>query len=1664
MTSDDHSCNLRLKIYFCERVGRKKKMAKSPTESASSLSLALNETGTLNDEDDIGFNKNRVVMAFFSLVYEINKLRICNQYYYFFQWIVTIVQISVTSFWPLFSDLSNPSIFNDVIGNIYSIVSFSRYSDLLTHKIPRLTIIFAVNLLIFLWLMFAMLYILSHNRNSKIITYLSAIIFHIVIYIFYVPTVATFGTSISLLERKGAVEIVAFIGLFIVFAFSSFLIYFSNISFCYLHSPNKALFTSYDGFGFVFIFITVAYQIIASHISIIINQWVMVVFVCIHVLLSAFMVMYSLQFPYVYLVANVMVCSFFTSTIINDLLTILYIFDINYPQYLRIIIPIIAFLIFCIVYGLIFNSIQKKHREIMNDEALSSKDTAVEYLDSLNINSLFSAIKFIRIGFSINSKYIFDGTITLNLANKFDNLYLWYFSASLFSFIPGECDNFSIALEKIKSHKIKGLAYNIRTLHLIRIYQYRNFNITVEYDKTFQKLQTVTATAISCIKKFWLYIAQIEGSHSSICNHDSNNNLPSAEVNSNDFESSEALSNLDTTGSTNASKTNSVNGENNPNQDSDNETLMNSKNNFNVSIKTLCTVANIISSASDFSSEILLVHPTEKSFIELLSIFQIECMGKIEKGIQTQIHSETVQKENNEIDPLFRTFIITKPDLLKNGVVNNNGYISSENEMDNNSEVIYNDDFTEGFSEIEKREDDQFEWSSHRIQIGRATFHFRPSHIKLFLFLSLFALICWLVCLSIGIYLTLLIFPRYNSSFERSIDVILLQDTFSLSQISIILEFAKHENLLFSEQLYNETLDPDILINEYLNIFPFDIFLSLNLHTDTAQTAFFNFIVDLSLIQAMPDEYSTVINIINNYSLEKSYCIYDDASNELHISSQNISLKSAFVNLIWYQQSFDGSNSSLSNKIACELNRLNLILPSSILHAVYALDTTIHQRLNKDTRKMNIYISVYCVVSILLCTPLVLTPSFLIMREINFAIKALTSVSQEGALQASSSLSKLDSRHNKMNSRFLNMTRFINKLKYDNLLLPNDLFLQNKRNRFSTSIIVSRFLPYVLLIVVILLGAIPYPIIINAIDNVADYQIKEHFGALRLPLCSELLATVMLKILHRNTPLSYMETQWLDNNITLLKSLISTYHENYINEIVSKYDLQNDIHYSSDFSCTGVNTMSANQSSTHSLLDNQHHICSGLSTMIPQFLSMIDMANNNNYMFNSVDFIDLLHFASTELHNSLTNSIILDQQIQEKITEDGKLASVCLLAIAIILLVLAFIIILYFNNIHMYILKIAMILIRHIPPPALADSQQLISLLMKQKKKDFKKPVSVYEIVFHHVSTPIICVGDGFLIESVNAAFANTFGLDHKMLVGHPLSFVIPTPDSGEINLSYEEQGAYHLFEKMELMQSNTSIESATYQTLCICQDEYVSAKSTAYPVRDNSGDIANYVVFIEDRRKLIEEEKKLEGLKHICETLMNQLIPQDIANFTSGKRDFAFVTKKATLMAVKIHCLPDIKIKRFGNIISKIEAITRKNPPFFIIKTIYNTLYLAGGLFQDGDIMLQTNAALSLAQSLKIKLAEMIRLNDSNNPEKKRFGISISIGGPILSAVIGIDNKSLQVSGSIINDIAEMASVAPRNQIIISEDFKQALLESHPGIDISKTGPDVFGHPTYIL
>lgn len=1518
----------------------------------------LNSEFNEDEEDEINIESSRIQFSFLSLFYEINQLHIWGSLFFFPRLLMVIIQLVSLSYWPLLTppqsdgriQQTDISLFQAIIEKITVFVSFSLSTRLEEHTNSRLVIILIICAVLLFLCIFTLFYIRRNVRIPEKFLYLSSFIFQIIAPVFYLPTILTFSVSFLYLSNGNIGDIFMFIGLFVLAVLYSILMYFLLSSFTYFASPSNFAFASFDNLCTKLIYLNGLYIIIFSYISIAIGNWFQILSISLHIIFTVFMIYLCSRFPFISFNANLLVCSFFIFSFSNDVFSLLWALNLNIPDLIKVFIPIAIFIISFIVLTYILPNYLDHLREKITN--------STDFISSFKLRDPFDAKKLIRIGFSLNLKAIFDGTILLPICRAFDDAELWYIAASIFSFIPSQRDPFHYALSQFKKLSKNSFLNKSKYYSLKKLDQYRNFVATHEFDFIYENLKEVTHNAINSVNQFWLNTGQY---------------------------------------------------------------------NQKIDLKALCNVADQVKIASETWNEVLLTQPNEPSFLELYSTYQIECLGKIEKGVHYLLQSEKYQNENHqaEVDDLFSIFIITRPQLLKDGIVDEMGNLL-RNAKDKKEEYLYHGKFTEGYYEIQDRENQMFQWAQHRVQLEKATSHYQPCAFYLFRFISIIAIIIWLALMICELVLGCLTFPHYNSLYDRSIDFIHMQDSFSISYSLLLLGYAESLGILFNKTRYDDRLDG---LFDIYSIDPFNLAGSLDDQSKIAQQSIHRLLVGLADAKINLNEFYLVVESLTQSTIPITYCTYNSFTNSMFISERNGSLRQAVMALIWYQQSFD-SKTELSkyDPVLCELHFLYYHIAVAIFDVIYKLDQTLDIHYDSDIKYWTTFIIAIDVISICLFIPFHVLPSILIRLEIRKTIKAIESISKEGALGATNSISKESTQTNSNKNGTEKVTT----------------------KTFYTSFILSCFIPYLLIIIVVILMNVAFILLRNTLKNDVEYQKKQHSGALRLPMISELLSMGILEVINRHLLLEYADDSQTSNRIINLISVIQENNLFYNEQIVQSHDNLYSLHF--DQQCK-----------------NNSVKCIGLSQELDMFLTNSINFLNTSFSLNSDEFIDLFYIGSSDLHHKLSKSIELDTGIQKDIINKGKLFTVLLIAISIALLLLIIILSIYFDNVLLKILKTALLLIRHIPPPVIAESLLLIQLLKRRPNKNRNQVRNLAEIIFDSTSTPVIIVGDGFLIESVNSAFETTFGLTQEQLIGHSLENVIPKPESDELYYSSEEQGAYHLFEKMELAIRSGSNEPISYGTLCIHDEngiqDFISVKTTVYPVRENDTeqmDHLNFVCII--KPKSIQEQKQLQTVKNVCDALLNQLIPRDIANYTVGTNDFKFVTKNVTLIAVKVKNILELissDMNHFAKIISVVENLAKRNPPFLMIKVVYDTIFVVGGLLHDSDIVLQSSSAVSLLFPLKELLNQLIPQNIEN---EKRFAIGVVYGGPVLSGIVRKDNPHFAVSGALFDEVSELCSACEDNGIIVSNDFKNSVVTSMDNVSFDRVGPFVNGQQTYLL
>ena len=1056
---------------------------------------------------------------------------------------------------------------------------------------------------------------------------------------------------------------------------------------------------------------------------------------------------------------------------------------------------------------------------------------------------------------------------------------------------------------------------------------------------------------------------------------------------------------------------------------------------------TLNNIAGVIIDAKNQWKNSLNMFPNEYRFSLEYSNFLVECCGKFEKGMYWLLKAEHLERGiSGGIDEIFRTFVCSNPSVIYDGVIDRNGNLINDKSVAINSsknEQLTQDQLEEEVENgmIEKLMSERFLWPSLRSHLSNATAHYRPKYLSLFTVLKYIMFIIILIFLIVLNVEYTTCFTFFDNSYTLIESINQLRVNLGYLKGSLMLQWAKSVGIFYTLDLLNQS---NIYQNHDPAIDLININNSLVYWMNRAQLEYVNLFKSISYTAIQGESIAALSEQLLYDNVQRSFCTLinstmedNDNSSEINSSTLNeqqllnfeiktvdTNAKSLIMSMIWSMNSLLSTNFSIlqDNSLFCEYNLLSPEICEAFSNVSSDFSSFVIKANNNAQSKIKVLIAVFLVIAIVIWIPLIIIPQFIVQKESLRVFSALKSIDKNAATIASQ------------------------KLALNEQLLNNDYVVSQQHTySFSSVILIWRLLYALLVITILICAGVSYDTLSKTCNKLQQIILLSHFGASRHGQSAEVFALVVYNLIGTKFSRNYMN---FDSLYELFMKYMNelTDNSNYFihgenNNGMSKYDeVITNLHI--DDSC-------------ESPLGDEYvsYKCLSFQRAISTFLiaargMLLDELPENP--LNTTKFLNFLHISVCEMNE-------LNQKSRDRTTylvhaaEDYSLkVTIALLTIAIILDIIAIIIDILFDNMLKRLLKTALLLIRHLPPPAIAESPQLLNILLVQTDRLNDHNSNTNEVIFNSISVPVVLLGEGCIIEAINNSFQSTFGVHNEQVVGHHLSCLIPNPGSEEIDMTPEEQGAFHLYEKMNLILSQESDEDGfSYMTKLISnEDETMIVKVSVHIIKNKENVVSGFILIIEDLKQIINVEERLSDVKKNADYLMNQLIPRKFSSIIEEKgKKFSFVITQAFVVVVHINVVDAILEKGFEEydaLISLLESDAFKNPPFLYLKTVYDLICFVGGIFEEKEMKDLAYIALDLTTSI------MKTLNSKLKPiiDEKRFSIAIACGGPLLGGIIHSKNPIFDVSGDLITEASKIAMNASNEVISFSKDAREYITD----------------------
>jgi hypothetical protein len=447
-----------------------------------------------------------------------------------------------------------------------------------------------------------------------------------------------------------------------------------------------------------------------------------------------------------------------------------------------------------------------------------------------------------------------------------------------------------------------------------------------------------------------------------------------------------------------------------------------------------------------------------------------------------------------------------------------------------------------------------------------------------------------------------------------------------------------------------------------------------------------------------------------------------------------------------------------------------------------------------------------------------------------------------------------------------------------------------------------------------------------------------------------------------------------------------------------------------------------------------------------------DFLKNSPTMKNS-EFIELLTLFNVKVDPTLEEARRIDKSVVDGDLGTSQRLAVILIGIALVLVFCALILDVATVYYARGLVKTCSVLIRHVPTPYITRNADLLNVLLPNDRNEATDLRSICHSVLQHCSTPLIYIGRDFMIDFVNDAYTDVFDISVADLMGTSVKVVIPRPARSDEGIK-EKMGAFMLYNDLEeIFGGQKKVRKVEHRASCISNDLYANVEVTAYPVYVQNF-VTGIVLVIKEMRELESALDRLRVANTIHQGLKDQLIPPEVT------ADGPFKLANVTLVAIEISGIKEIiadRLNQFEQFIASIEGMVKRGSSFRVLGVSYNTILLAGGLFDtDRNDAAHVRNAVGLSRIVIQNLTQKAPYS----PSGRRWAIAMVHGGPLVGSIV--DNYKFEWSGAIIDEVYDFLTMVNDEKILVSASFKKLVDEDH-SMKFSG-GPLVNGRESYFM
>jgi PAS domain S-box-containing protein len=439
-----------------------------------------------------------------------------------------------------------------------------------------------------------------------------------------------------------------------------------------------------------------------------------------------------------------------------------------------------------------------------------------------------------------------------------------------------------------------------------------------------------------------------------------------------------------------------------------------------------------------------------------------------------------------------------------------------------------------------------------------------------------------------------------------------------------------------------------------------------------------------------------------------------------------------------------------------------------------------------------------------------------------------------------------------------------------------------------------------------------------------------------------------------------------------------------------------------------------------------------LLIVLRQFMSeVIQILPESNGVIAGVPLISIKHLVMVHLtEQSKRMDAILSTIIQERVEGFRRLLIGCFIS-GILLSVIFFLVVCSLLGILDDIFHAAIVLVKRLPPHAIAGNSDLLNYLMKGKSSRNRNEMAIEQSVLYLANDGILCVNKDHIIEFMNPAITELTGYSPAQTLGCRVTFMF----IAEFRSSIES-----------IVNNGEPIES---QVICLTENggEVKCHLVSFWVNRDKNTE--RCILVLSDISEIESKRIAAEEAQLIVNKLKNVILPSEIENRTKAE-GFVFQVPFASVMSLRLgqfildHGAPQELMNRLNLIFQAFEKRMKHFTGITKVRVFGTSILYAAGLLSEARAC-GANDLVAFAQDC----IEMLEDLNIKNYAEYTVQIGIHTGGPIICSLVN-DGVEFDILGDCVNVAIVMQKTAPPNTLQIS-DSTYAMLENVTFVQIKR-------------